>query len=68
LFSGERDCDSADLDGFRCLACSDEVSGQLKSFVTRYCEVEFSECLFDYGDPESPVPVKRAIKIEDDAL
>jgi len=45
----------------------DEVSGQLKSFVTCDYEVEFSEGLFDQGNPESPVSVKCAVKIEDDA-
>jgi len=49
------------------LPTSDEVSGQLESFVGCDCEVEFSEGLFDQGNPESPVSVKCAIKIEDDA-
>jgi hypothetical protein len=45
----------------------DEVSGQLESFVSCDREVEFSESLFDQENPESPVSVKCAIKIEDDA-
>jgi hypothetical protein len=45
----------------------DEVSGQLESLVGCDGEVEFSESLFDQENPESPVSVKCAIKIEDDA-
>ena len=45
----------------------DEVSGQLESVVSCDREVEFSESLFDQENPESPVSVECAIKIEDDA-
>src|SRR6267378_4246404 len=44
------------------------VSRQLESFVSRHHDVEFSESFLDYRDPESPVSVECAIKIEDDAL
>jgi hypothetical protein len=68
LFSGKGYGDSTYFEGFLCIAGSDEVSGQLESVVGRDCKVEFSECFFDQGDPESPVSVERAIEIEDDAL
>jgi hypothetical protein len=67
LLSGEGDCDPAYLEGLFCLAVSDDGSGKFKRIVRCDREVEFSECLFDQGDPESPVSVECAVKIEDDA-
>ena len=66
--SSEGDGYSAYLEGFSRLTVSDEVSGLLKSFVSCDGNVEFSKRLFDQRDPESPVSVECAIKIEDDAL
>jgi len=68
LFSSKGDGYSAYLESFSRLTVSDEVSGKLESFVSCDGNVEFSKCLFDKRDPESPVSVECAIKIEDDAL
>jgi len=67
LFSGEGDGQSAYLQGLSRLPISDEVAGQLESLVSSDCDVEFLESLFDKRNPESPISIKCAIKIEDDA-